>query len=276
MLPPPEDPPHPRSASAPPVSPLGRLGRAVRSQHWFTVFLELAILVVGVFLGIEVSNWNEQRAFRAQEASYLRQLRDEVEANRRTVEYQRGYVRAVVNGGRQALTFLEGDGECAVECETLLVDFFHSTQVWGTNYVQTTWDELIRLGMPSEEGVQSAVRDFYLFVDGWAAVNATPPKYRELVRGQLSPDASEVLWNGCYELSNGVWEVLTHDCVGDLRALDVPAMLQGLYAEPKVAPALRFWVGQNITALTFYLDMLAAADRALAAIDGALGEGASS
>jgi len=92
MLPPSEDPPHPRSAPAPPLSPLGRLGRALRSQHWFTVFLELTILVAGVFRGIQVSNWNEQRAFRAQKASYLRQLRDEVEANRRTVEYQRGYV----------------------------------------------------------------------------------------------------------------------------------------------------------------------------------------
>jgi hypothetical protein len=271
---PPETPDYAGEASpaGPPLSPLSRLGRAARSQHWFTVFLELVILVLGVFLGIEVSNLNEERAFRAQEASYLRQLRDEIEANRRTVDYQQGYVRAVVDGGRQALAFLEGEGECQDECAALLVSFFHSTQVWGTNYVQTTWDELVRLGMPSDDGVQTAVRDFYLFVGGWAAVNGTPPRYRELVRGQFSPDASEVLWYGCYELFNGVWEVLTFDCVDDLGELDVTAMLRGLHATPEVAPELRFWVGQNITALRFYDDMLSAAQRAVAAIDGALGE----
>ena len=51
-----------------------RIRKHLRAQDWFTVFVEVAILVVGVFLGIQVSNWNDARKDRADEAEFLRQL----------------------------------------------------------------------------------------------------------------------------------------------------------------------------------------------------------
>lgn len=40
---------------------LGRLTQAVRQQNWFAVGLEVVIVIVGVFLGIQIGNWNEAR-----------------------------------------------------------------------------------------------------------------------------------------------------------------------------------------------------------------------
>lgn len=40
---------------------LRRLAESLRRQDWFTVGLEVAIVVIGVFTGIEVANWNEAR-----------------------------------------------------------------------------------------------------------------------------------------------------------------------------------------------------------------------
>ena len=34
----------------------------VKDQNWFAVFLDLLIVVFGVFIGMQVSNWNEQLA----------------------------------------------------------------------------------------------------------------------------------------------------------------------------------------------------------------------
>jgi len=34
----------------------------VNDQNWFAVFLDLLIVIIGVFIGIEVSNWNADRA----------------------------------------------------------------------------------------------------------------------------------------------------------------------------------------------------------------------
>ncbi|MEL6367436.1 MAG: hypothetical protein AAFQ16_05680 [Pseudomonadota bacterium] len=37
-----------------------RLAKSITEQNWFTVGVELIILVIGVFLGIKVANWNDE------------------------------------------------------------------------------------------------------------------------------------------------------------------------------------------------------------------------
>ena len=48
---------------------LRRLGERLRQQDWFAVTIELALVVAGVFLGIQVANWNEERKARSTEAA---------------------------------------------------------------------------------------------------------------------------------------------------------------------------------------------------------------
>lgn len=40
---------------------LRKLAAAIRRQDWFTVVLEVVIVVVGIFIGLQVDDWNEQR-----------------------------------------------------------------------------------------------------------------------------------------------------------------------------------------------------------------------
>jgi len=37
---------------------LHRLAEGVRAQNWFTVIVEVLIVVVGIFLGLQVDDWN--------------------------------------------------------------------------------------------------------------------------------------------------------------------------------------------------------------------------
>lgn len=46
----------------------------VREQNWFAVVLDFMIVVVGVFIGIQVANWNEERAERNRESGILEEL----------------------------------------------------------------------------------------------------------------------------------------------------------------------------------------------------------
>ena len=57
---------------------LRRLATSIRKQDWFTVFIETLIVVLGVFLGLQVNNWNEARRDRADEASLLERLHPEI------------------------------------------------------------------------------------------------------------------------------------------------------------------------------------------------------
>lgn len=56
---------------------LRRLTNAFRKQDWFTVAVETLIVVLGVFLGLQVNNWNAARLEQAQEQEYLIRLKED-------------------------------------------------------------------------------------------------------------------------------------------------------------------------------------------------------
>lgn len=60
---------------------LRRLVQRLRQQDWTAVTIELALVVAGVFLGIQVANWNDQRKERAREAAYLAGIAQDVRSD---------------------------------------------------------------------------------------------------------------------------------------------------------------------------------------------------
>ena len=57
-----------------------RLADAIHEQNWFTVFVELVLIVAGVFLGIQVSSWNEERIEHQQESLALERIVRDLQA----------------------------------------------------------------------------------------------------------------------------------------------------------------------------------------------------
>ena len=53
---------------------LRRISENVSSQNWFAVTVEFVIVVVGVFMGLQVQDWNEARKARIEEAGLLNRL----------------------------------------------------------------------------------------------------------------------------------------------------------------------------------------------------------
>jgi hypothetical protein len=246
---------------------LRRLAQHLKEQNWTAIAIEFVLLVLGVFLGIQVANWNQARADRNREVSFLTQLREEISANVATIGHQLRYQDQVIASGRRAAAFLQSDGRCEADCAALIVDFFHASQLWGTPYVRTKYEENQRLGFPTAPAARAAVDNFYIFIDGWDAVTASAPPYRERVRGHFSPAASEQLWRRCWRSLEGRFEELTRDCEGQLQALDLQAMLAAIYADAELLPGLQFWIGQNLFATTALPEALQHAEAAIAAID---------
>lgn len=53
---------------------LRRVVEHTKAQNWFAVALDFLIVVVGVFIGIEVANWNQARQDRQEERRYYGEL----------------------------------------------------------------------------------------------------------------------------------------------------------------------------------------------------------
>jgi hypothetical protein len=47
---------------------LRRLSQSLKEQNWMAIAIEFVLLVLGVFLGIQVANWNAERETRQKSA----------------------------------------------------------------------------------------------------------------------------------------------------------------------------------------------------------------
>ena len=82
---------------------LRRVTEHVRAQNWAAVVIDFIIVVVGVFIGIQVANWNETRADRRLEA----EIRENIafDLNRDQVALRQGvaFATASIEAGNYAL-----------------------------------------------------------------------------------------------------------------------------------------------------------------------------
>ncbi|HOP22670.1 MAG TPA: hypothetical protein PK055_10115 [Gammaproteobacteria bacterium] len=53
---------------------LRRITQHIKNQNWFAVFLDFVIVVAGVFIGIQVANWNELKKEQQLEKQYIQNI----------------------------------------------------------------------------------------------------------------------------------------------------------------------------------------------------------
>lgn len=60
---------------------LRRFMEHIRNQNWFAVVLDIIVVVVGIFIGMQVTDWNQSRLERSREQEYLVRLGAELDGN---------------------------------------------------------------------------------------------------------------------------------------------------------------------------------------------------
>jgi hypothetical protein len=68
---------------------LRRIAQHMKQQHWTGVFIELLIVILGVFIGLQVDNWNQARVERGAEITYLSALSQDVSYSITSLEKSR-------------------------------------------------------------------------------------------------------------------------------------------------------------------------------------------
>jgi hypothetical protein len=73
---------------------LNRIARYLSAQHWNAIAIEFVIVAAGVLMGIQVSNWNDDRLEKARAELQLASFHTELEGNLATIKrYQQGVER---------------------------------------------------------------------------------------------------------------------------------------------------------------------------------------
>lgn len=117
-----------------------RIRKHVAAHNWFAVAVDLAIVVLGVFLGLQANNWNTARIERAEAAAYRAQIIDNLRANEISIGDQLAYYRRVLDHAMAALIILENPD--ATMGERFLIDAYQASQVRQRQLTQTAYEEM--------------------------------------------------------------------------------------------------------------------------------------
>jgi hypothetical protein len=117
-----------------------RAAERLKAQDWLAITIELAIVIVGVFIGTQVSNWNAERLERQDNARVLRNLRPEIAdmiANFRTV-----YADYDTTNHYAQTAFAGWRGDRKVSDRDFVVSAFQASQIFYTGLNNDTWSQI--------------------------------------------------------------------------------------------------------------------------------------
>jgi hypothetical protein len=85
---------------------LRRVTEHVRTQNWFAVGLDFGIVVIGVFVGIQVSNWNQERVGAEQQQRYLERLESDFASIKQRIDGHFATFEQVIGGADYLLELM--------------------------------------------------------------------------------------------------------------------------------------------------------------------------
>jgi len=213
----------------------------VKDQNWFAVGLDLVIVVVGVFIGIQVSNWNDSRVERARERVLLGELRAEIAEAMKVIDQRRKGFEQIARSGQRAIAFLDSGQACGDACWPVIVDFFHASQWQSLSHGLTSYQELRRGGWPSNRAITEAT-DAYELNTRALATSTEAPAYRTLVRGLIPLAIHQPYWTTCYQ-ADGTGETYLEDCPQAVEPAISASGVEAIRAHPDIHRTLTEWVG---------------------------------
>ena len=123
---------------------LRRLSQSLKEQNWTAIVIEFVLLVAGVFLGIQVANWNADRVAETQSKVFTDRLRADLRIEAWNYEFMIQYFGEVHANAEKTLAVLEGRSE--LSNEQLIIAAYRATQYNTPSRRRAAFDELISTG----------------------------------------------------------------------------------------------------------------------------------
>lgn len=143
-----------------------RIREHVSAHDWFAVLVDVGIVVLGVFIGTQVSNWNEDRLDSARAAHLRERLIDELDFDARQYALQFTYYEQAKKYGLQALAALNGSQP--LSDRDFVVAAYQLTQTDTTKAKTNVFEEIAENGLVDRLGdaeLQRFASDFYLSLE---------------------------------------------------------------------------------------------------------------
>ena len=223
---------------------LQRLATSIRKQDWFTVVIETLIVVFGVFIGLQVNNWNAARADKATGAAYLARIAVDIRSDEARLADTMQTWREDALQADIVVRFLEGE-----PMEDLTDWDVFQTIYYGAGWTpfspnRVTYDELIstgKFGLVADPALRREIGDYYAALDDFAGFYSFQTPMREIVRSKYSPGVQAYMWESCFpEAHYRGPESGWRECAPPENGEKITATLDALKQSGEVLDATRY------------------------------------
>lgn len=157
------------------------------------VCLEFLIVVVGVYLGIQISNWNESRLEDERGARYLERIHTDLSSDLDRMDFSAAYWSKVIEFGTIAIAYAEGGQLFEDSAQATVLAFFQASQIMPYVTNSTTYMEMRSsgdLGLIDSGVLREQLAQYYTAgIDAGAShLTQLVPPCRESIR-ELTPFA---------------------------------------------------------------------------------------
>jgi hypothetical protein len=225
---------------------LRRVIQHVREQNWTAVCIDFVIVVVGVFVGIQVANWNEARLETQRAQGFLERLSGDLDQELIEIDRRIAYVGRSIEYGEAALAWAE-DGTLAQGSawQTVLA-FFQASRILPYTPVDTTYREMSsagQLGLVRDAKLRASLTEY--FVSGSLTradyILRLNPEYRSHVRGLTPYRMARYIFTDCFKMAD-LSTVAMLPCDSPVDEAVAAAVLQRYRDAPGLIVELAFWI----------------------------------
>jgi len=249
---------------------LKRLKDNVAQENWFAVTVEIIVVVLGIFLGFQLTDWDQDRKDRAEERLYLERLHDDMVTQINEMDLRMDYLGKAMTDNGIVVTYLTDPKATDRPAPRILTAFYNSSVIFPFAPFSLTYEELLSTGktpiirdLELRKNIAKYFYDTAPLMDAWNIDDNNA--YRELIRGEMPYHYQMMAATACEPMANrmiadcaiDVSEAAAKDALDDLQKVEGIKRLATLNLT-RLSIALRLY-RENITLAKQMKDQLKAA-----------------
>jgi hypothetical protein len=235
-----------------------RIAQRLRHHDWLAALLDLLIVVIGILIALQVSNWNQARIDAKRGSAYLGRIVADLDTDLRVNGNRGRFLAQVHRYGEQALAHADTGALVDGSAWKTILAYFQAGQFYAYSRESNAFAEMRDagdLGLIRNPRLRSQLAFYYE-----SSANRTAdvmimnliPQYRQDIRSVTPMRVQDYIWSHCFRLLPGsARDQRMIDCPSPIDDTEARRILAGYAQYPELVRNLRFWMStQRIAALT--------------------------
>jgi hypothetical protein len=234
-----------------------RIAQRLRHHDWLAALLDLLIVVIGILIALQVSNWNQARLDVRREHAYLERILSDLQTDLRVNGNRERFMAQVGRYGAHALAHADTGALVDGSAWKTVIAYYQAGQFYAYSRESNAFAEMRDagdLGLIANPKLRSQLAFYYESSANRMAdmmLMNLVPQYRQDIRSVTPMRVQDYIWSHCFRILPGsARDQRMIDCPPPVGEAEASGILAGYAQFPELARELRFWLSsQRVAAL---------------------------